>query len=173
MLAETPKPAELRAARKAAHAQGPIAAVLQRMNKAGYWAAPGPGYNPKYRSTVWSIILLAQLGASAEDDPRIPKACAYLLDHALHGLRPVHRLRRPLRHGGLPAGQPVLGAAGAGLRGSAPGEGLRLDGAHVTGEGIAPVSDRGAPCATMPASAARPLPAAPTTNSPAPGAAPR
>ena len=82
-LVDSPKPAELRQARRQAHEDGPIADVLQRMNKAGYWAAAGPGYNPKYRSTVWSIILLAQLGASASEDPRIRKACSYLLDHGL------------------------------------------------------------------------------------------
>jgi hypothetical protein len=51
---------ELRAARNAAHQQGPIAAILDEMEETGYWARPGPGYNPKYRSTVWSIVLLAQ-----------------------------------------------------------------------------------------------------------------
>ncbi len=75
--------AKLRAARKAAHQQGPIAAVLAEMDEAGYWVEPGPGYNPKYRSTVWSIVMLAQLGASIEEDRRIAQACAYLLDHAL------------------------------------------------------------------------------------------
>ena len=76
---------ELRAARKTAHSQGPIAAVLKEMDDAGYWVRPGPGYNPKYRSTVWALILLAQLGASLEEDPRIAKACAYLLDHMAEG----------------------------------------------------------------------------------------
>ncbi|HET7091279.1 MAG TPA: nitrogen fixation protein NifH [Anaerolineae bacterium] len=74
---------ELRAARKSAHKQGPIAAILAEMDKAGHWARPGPGYNPKYRSTVWSVIMLAQLGASMEEDKRIARACAYLLEHAL------------------------------------------------------------------------------------------
>jgi hypothetical protein len=49
----------------------------------GYWVEPGPGYNPKYRSTVWSMIMLAQLGASAMQDERIARACAYVLDHSL------------------------------------------------------------------------------------------
>lgn len=75
--------AELRAARKAAHKAGPIATILANMDKAGFWAAPGPGYNPKYRSTVWSLIMLAQLGGSAEEDKRVARACAYVLDHAL------------------------------------------------------------------------------------------
>ena len=74
---------ELRNARSEAHAQGPIAPVLAEMNAAGYWVEPGPGYNPKYRSTVWAVIMLAQLGASAAQDERIALACAYLLDHSL------------------------------------------------------------------------------------------
>ena len=74
---------ELQAARTRAHKQGPIAAVLGKMEHAGYWVQPGPGYNPKYRSTVWAIILLAQLGASVHEDKRIAQACAYLLEHAL------------------------------------------------------------------------------------------
>ncbi len=74
---------ELQAARKAAHARGPIAAILKEMEKQGFWVEPGPGYNPKYWSTIWSLTLLAQLGARAEEDPRIQRACAYLLDHAL------------------------------------------------------------------------------------------
>jgi hypothetical protein len=83
-LCECPKTdAELRATCKTAHQEGPIATILGEMDKTGYWVQPGPGYNPKYRSTVWSIMLLAQLGASVEEDKRIRQACAYLMDHAL------------------------------------------------------------------------------------------
>jgi hypothetical protein len=78
-----PDDGDLLAARKAAHAQGPIAAILDEMDKQGFWVMPGPGYNPKYRSTVWALILLAQLGARLEEDERIPRACDYLLEHAL------------------------------------------------------------------------------------------
>ncbi len=74
---------QLAAARGAAHRAGPIAAILDQMAPAGFWVEPGPGYNPKYRATVWSVILLAQLGASVDEDPRIATACAYVLDHAL------------------------------------------------------------------------------------------
>jgi hypothetical protein len=75
----------LKSARKAAHKEGPIAEVLSRMDQEGYWVKAGPGYNPKYRSTVWSMILLAQLGASANEDKRIHQACNYLLDHMAEG----------------------------------------------------------------------------------------
>jgi len=47
------------------------------MDKAGYWVESGPGYNPKYRSTVWALILLAQLGASMAKDERFAQACTY------------------------------------------------------------------------------------------------
>src|SRR5512135_1887274 len=48
-------------ARKKAHQTGPISALLACMSEDGYWSKPGPGYNPKYYSTVWSVITLAQL----------------------------------------------------------------------------------------------------------------
>src|ERR1700690_626546 len=65
---------ELKSARKSAHKDGPIAFVLSNMEKEGYWVKPGPGYHQKYRSTVWSIILLAQVGASVNEDTRIEQA---------------------------------------------------------------------------------------------------
>ena len=83
LLECAPTDLELRLACKAAHKEGPIATVLAAMDQAGFWVEPGPGYNPKYRSTVWSVILLAQLGASVKEDKRIAQACAYLLDQAL------------------------------------------------------------------------------------------
>jgi hypothetical protein len=76
---------KLKSARKSAHKEGPIAQVLSKMNEEGYWVKSGPGYNPKYRSTVWAMILLAQLGASASEDQRIGQACSYVLDHMTEG----------------------------------------------------------------------------------------
>lgn len=75
--------ADLVAARNAAYAEGPIAAVLSAMQPDGFWVVPGPGYHPKYTSTAWALILLAQLGAQISHEPRRKNACAYLLDHAL------------------------------------------------------------------------------------------
>jgi hypothetical protein len=76
---------KLKAARRSAHREGPIAVVLDNMEKEGYWVRPGPGYNPKYRSTVWALILLAQLGASVYEDQRIEQGCKYLVDHMAEG----------------------------------------------------------------------------------------
>lgn len=69
-------------AKRNAYRDGAIPDVLNTMQPDGYWVRPGPGYNPKYSSLVWSLILLSQLGAKAKDDERIGKACAYYLDHA-------------------------------------------------------------------------------------------
>ena len=68
---------------KAAHQSNPIALILAKMDPQGFWVKPGPGYGPKYHSTVWSMISLAQMGASIDQDERIQTACRYVLDHAL------------------------------------------------------------------------------------------
>ena len=78
-----PDAPELLEARQAAHTHSPIAAILDNMHPDGYWAKPGAGYNPKYFATGWSLIMLAQLGASASMDMRIGQACRYLLGSAL------------------------------------------------------------------------------------------
>jgi hypothetical protein len=79
----SPDDKKLKSARKSAHKEGPIAYVLSKMDEEGYWQRPGTGYGPKYKSTVWALILLAQLGASVKEDKRIKQACRYYLDHAL------------------------------------------------------------------------------------------
>jgi hypothetical protein len=44
---------------------------------------PGAVYSPKMTGTSWSILALAQMGGSIEEDKRIDTACRYLLDAAL------------------------------------------------------------------------------------------
>jgi hypothetical protein len=83
LLDYPPDDPDLVTARAEAHTLGAIPVLLDAMHPDGYWVEPGGGCNPKYRSTVWSIILLAQLGASADADARIAKACRYLVDHSL------------------------------------------------------------------------------------------
>jgi hypothetical protein len=74
---------ELLTAKQLAHREGPISILLNEMDEEGYWVKAGPGYNPKYRSTVWAIILLGQLGASVDMDKRIEQACQYLFEKSL------------------------------------------------------------------------------------------
>ncbi len=133
---------ELRVARKAAHKKGPIVTILAEMDKSGYWVEPGPGYNPKYRSTVWSIIMLAQLGASIEEDKRIERACAYLLDHALTSGGQVTASGAPSGTADCLQGNVCWALLELGY------DDPRLEAAFewmarsVTGEGIAPLTDK-------------------------------
>jgi hypothetical protein len=133
---------DLGAARVEAHNKGPIAAILGEMKDAGYWVEPGTGYYPKYRGTVWSLILLAQLGACVEQDERIGRACAYVLDHALTA-------GGQFTVSGTPSGtadclQGNLCAALLDLGYDDPRLDIAFDwmARSVTGEGVAPVNDR-------------------------------
>jgi hypothetical protein len=71
---------EVIAARQAVMNSGPVPAILAAQAAGGYWVNPGAGYLPKYQSTVWSLIFLAQLGADGRD-PRVRAGGDYLLDH--------------------------------------------------------------------------------------------
>lgn len=74
---------EIKTASRKTHREGPIARILDNMDPEGYWIKPGNVYAHKCRGTVWSIISLAQLGASVGEDERIATACSYLLDNTL------------------------------------------------------------------------------------------
>lgn len=73
---------EVRDARAAIMRTGPVPIILDAQSDEGYWVKPGGGYSPKYRATVWSLFVLAELGA-APGDERVRKGCEYLLDHSL------------------------------------------------------------------------------------------
>lgn len=133
---------DLVAARKLAHQEGPIARVLEKMEPEGYWVKPGPGYGPKYRSSVWAMILLAQMGASIHEDARISRACGYMLDHAL---APGGQFS----HSGAPSGTfdclqgnllwslMTLGCSDSRLQTS-----YEWAARTVTGEGLAPMTEK-------------------------------
>lgn len=129
-------------ARQAAYQQGQIFHILERMDPEGYWVKPGPGYGPKYKSSVWALLLLAQLGADVKDDPRIGTACNYMIENAL-----------------APGGQFAYNGAASGTIDCLQGNLIwalkkmsfdhpRLQSAYewmartVTGEGMSPASER-------------------------------
>jgi hypothetical protein len=72
---------ELVAAQAVVMNTGPVPATLEAQETDGYWVKPGPGYAPKYRGTLWSVIFLPQLGADGNDE-RIRRAIDYVFDHA-------------------------------------------------------------------------------------------
>ncbi|HEY97473.1 MAG TPA: nitrogen fixation protein NifH [Dehalococcoidia bacterium] len=138
-------PGELLEAKKSAHADGPIATVLGKMHPEGYWEQPGSGYYPKYTGTVWSVFLLAQLGASPEIDSCVSAACAYILDNNL--TQGGHFTVNGLPSGTADCLQGNLCDSLLELGCDDP----RLDQAFewmarsVTGEGVAPMKDKKAP----------------------------
>jgi hypothetical protein len=73
---------EVRRARADIMTTGPVPAILAAQLPEGYWAKAGAGYSPKYRGTVWQIIILAELGADPADE-RVQRGCEYLLSHSL------------------------------------------------------------------------------------------
>jgi len=133
---------ELRAARKVAHQQGPIAAILAEMDTTGYWMEPGPGYNPKYRSTVWALIALAQLGASIADDKRIALACAYFLDHAVTAGGQITASGAPSGTADCMQGNLCWALLELGYDDPRLATAYEWMARTVTGEGIAPMTDK-------------------------------
>jgi len=59
---------------------GPVPVILAAQDQEGYWVESGSGYYPKYKGSVWQIIMLAKLGADGKD-PRISRGCQYLLEN--------------------------------------------------------------------------------------------
>jgi hypothetical protein len=136
---------DLLSAQERAYTEGPISIILNEMEEAGYWVDAGPGYYPKYRGTVWSVILLAQLGASAARDERIERACRYLLDNALteHGQFSVSGTPSSTAdclQGNLCATMLDLGYSDPRLE-----KAFEWMARSVTGEGVAPMEDKKAP----------------------------
>lgn len=134
--------AELHAACVQAHNEGAIPAILAKLDNEGFWVESGPGYNPKYQSTVWSIVTLAQLGASVNYDERIARACGYLLDHALTQTGQFTASGTPsgtadCLQGNLCAAMLDLGYDDARLESA-----FEWMARSVTGEGVAPSTDR-------------------------------
>ena len=69
---------EVVAARAAIPGWGPARAILDAQWPEGHWVAPGVGYSPKYKATVWQVIFLAALGAPRTE--AADRACARVLD---------------------------------------------------------------------------------------------
>jgi len=81
LLDEDPDSKTALGAKKGIMASGPVPEILAHQHAEGYWVEPGGGYRPKYTSTVWSLIFLAQLGADPQD-ARVARAAEYVLENA-------------------------------------------------------------------------------------------
>jgi hypothetical protein len=137
--------ADLVSAQESAHNEGPIPIILDEMDDAGYWVKPGPGYNPKYRSAVWSVILLSQLGASIALDKRIEQACYYLFENALSENGQFSSLGPPSGTVDCLQGNLCAAMLDLGFRDPRLETAFEWMARSVTGEGVAPLKDKKAP----------------------------
>lgn len=145
LLDQTPDDPEVIAAQRGVMTSGPVPAILDAQYPQGYWVKPGPGYSPKYRSTVWQVVFLAQLGADG-DDPRVRAGCEHILDHARteHGSFSMNARSSGRIHclqGNLGAALIDLGWLGD----ERLTEALDWLARSITGEGFASAEDRRAP----------------------------
>jgi hypothetical protein len=145
LLDRPPNDPEVIAARRAVMQTGPAPRILAAQDPDGFWVKPGPGYYPKYTGTVWQIIFLAQLGADG-CDARVRRGCDYVLENGRSayggfsvGADPGGMIQ--CLQGNLIAALIDLGWWGDDRLAQA------VDWlAHsITGEGIAPASEREAP----------------------------
>ncbi len=68
---------EVVAARAAIPGWGPARVILDAQWPEGHWIAPGVGYSPKYKATVWQVIILAALSAPRTE--QVDRACDCVL----------------------------------------------------------------------------------------------
>jgi hypothetical protein len=89
--------AEVVEAREAIMESGPVIEILSHYAGDGRWEGERGYYTPKYKSTHWQLLLLAELAADGSDD-RIAAACRRMVEA-------VHREKRdtvwPCFHGNL------------------------------------------------------------------------
>lgn len=140
-----PSDPELVRAQTEAHQNGPIALILKAMDDEGFWVEPGPGYNPKYRSTVWSLIMLGQLGALVTFDERIDQACRYLLDHTLTEYGQFSASGTPSGTADCLQGNMLGALLDLGIDDPRLDQAFKWMARSVTGEGVAPMGEKDTP----------------------------
>lgn len=60
---------------------GVVPKILAKQKDGGYWGKPKDFYiRSKYKGTVWTLIILAELGANG-NDKRIRKTCEFILEN--------------------------------------------------------------------------------------------
>ncbi len=72
-------PREILKAKKRITQTGAVPAILARQSKRGNWKIDHGYYGPKFRSTHWSMMLLAELGADGRDGG-FQRGAEYMLD---------------------------------------------------------------------------------------------
>jgi hypothetical protein len=77
---------DVQSARRAMMSQGPVPAILERQTATGNWPNEHSYYTPKYTSTHWAMLLLAELHADGTDE-RVRRGAEFMLSATKTGLR--------------------------------------------------------------------------------------
>jgi len=73
---------EVRITKEEIMKSGIVPPILAKQNKEGYWGKPEDFYiRSKYKGTVWTFIILAELGVDGNDE-RIRKSCEFILENS-------------------------------------------------------------------------------------------
>ena len=133
---------EVKEAKAAIMASGPVPVILAAQQPEGYWDKAGDISGPKHRGTQWSLAFLAQLGADGAD-PRIRACCEYLLSHCLAGNGALSWRLTPSSFAHCGAGSMAATLIDFGWLGD-PRLQIAMEwlAQTITGEGVADVSDR-------------------------------
>ncbi len=95
---------ETAAARRAIMRTGPVPTILARQRRGGWWGVEEDFYGrSKYKGTVWTVILLAEMGADGSD-PRVRAACEFLFAWSQDAASGGFAYRGSKRNGGQPSG---------------------------------------------------------------------
>jgi len=70
------------AAKRAISRSKVVSKIFSKQNAEGYWEEPFNPYHPKYKSSYWQIMILAQLGMDKTDE-RVERACEYAFQFQL------------------------------------------------------------------------------------------
>jgi hypothetical protein len=69
---------EVRTAQESITSWSPVSELLKEQHPDGYWGEPEDVYWPKWKASVWSLILLAEMGVPKEH-PAVQRACEHFL----------------------------------------------------------------------------------------------
>jgi hypothetical protein len=81
LLGAEPDAPQVQEARQAIMTEGQVPRILAEQQADGHWEGPDRFYTAKYRGTVWTLLILAELGADGAD-ARVRAACEAILRDA-------------------------------------------------------------------------------------------
>ncbi|HET6495560.1 MAG TPA: nitrogen fixation protein NifH, partial [Thermoleophilia bacterium] len=81
LLGAPPNAPEVKEVRRAIMTEGPVPRILAEQHADGQWVERDRFYRAKYQGTVWTLLILAELGADGAD-ARVRAACEAILRDA-------------------------------------------------------------------------------------------